>query len=215
MRFPLPTLIRNERFQLKPGYAHLRTEFHRRVRVVASLADFAGNRPQPPGGRIAIPAAFRYPEAVSLRTPVVCSIRRSDHPSGPNATTCSRFSALKTLLMPTEPTPSLSMSRALSLAGLQVTAIGQFWVTAAVIRSPRSDGGSGPALKSTVATGPPGAIQRSSFLIDTLTLFRELTKAGLESTIADAIATGIQQAADQKFRPDQAAVACFNCRSLV
>ena len=33
-------------------------------------------------------------------------------------------------------------------------------------------------------------------MIDTLTLSRELTKAGLESAIADAIATGIQQAAE-------------------
>ena len=33
-------------------------------------------------------------------------------------------------------------------------------------------------------------------MIDTLTLSRELTKAGLPSAHADAIATGIQQAAD-------------------
>ena len=71
--------------------------------VVTSLAGFAAHRPQPPGGRTAIPAALRYPLAVSRRTPVAASIRRSAHPSRPNATTCSLFSMLKTLLMPTEP----------------------------------------------------------------------------------------------------------------
>ena len=35
--------------------------------VITSLAGFAGRRPQPPGGRTAIPAAFRYWLAVSRR----------------------------------------------------------------------------------------------------------------------------------------------------
>lgn len=51
-----------------------------------------------PGPRIAIPTAFTYPLAVSRRTPVASSIRRSDHPSRPNANTCCFFSSLKTLL---------------------------------------------------------------------------------------------------------------------
>ena len=82
-----------------------------------------------------IPAALRYALAVSRRTPVVCSIRRSGHPSRPNATTCSLFSVLKTLLHADGACfgfPSVSMSRAYlcSLAGFQVTTIGRFWVTA-------------------------------------------------------------------------------------
>src|SRR5580704_17723358 len=82
--------------------------------VATSMAGFAavaGFRPHPPGGRSAIPAAFRYPLAVSRRTPVVCSIRRSDQPSRPRAITCCFFSSLKTLLTLTELIPpSGSMS---------------------------------------------------------------------------------------------------------
>jgi hypothetical protein len=37
---------------------------------IPSLAGFAGSRPHLPGGRNAIPAAVRYAEAVSRRTPV-------------------------------------------------------------------------------------------------------------------------------------------------
>ena len=99
--------------------------------VVTSLAGFAGRRPQLPGGRTGIPAALRYPLAVSRRTPVVCSIRRSGHPSRPNATTCSLFSVLKTLLMPTgDYSACCQCPGPLSLAGFQVTTIGRFWVTA-------------------------------------------------------------------------------------
>ena len=109
--------------------------------VVTSLAGFAGRRPQLPGGRMGIPAALKYALAVSRRTPVVCSIRRSGHPSRPNATTCSLFSVLKTLLMPTEPVsasrrcqcPGLILC---SLAGFQVTTIGRFWVTAEAEKAP-------------------------------------------------------------------------------
>jgi hypothetical protein len=42
-------------------------------------------------------AGVGYPLAVSRRTPVVCSIRRSDQPSRPRAITCCCFSSLKTL----------------------------------------------------------------------------------------------------------------------
>ena len=67
---------------------------------VTSLAGFAGaRRPHAPGGRTAIPAAFRYAPAVSRRTPVACSMRRKGHPSFPSAMTCCFFSSLKTLLM--------------------------------------------------------------------------------------------------------------------
>jgi hypothetical protein len=49
-----------------------------------SLAGFAGGRrPHAPRGRTAIPAAFRYAPAVSRRTPVSCSMRRSGDPSRP------------------------------------------------------------------------------------------------------------------------------------
>src|SRR5579864_1652334 len=67
--------------------------------VVGLLAGFAGgNRPQPPGGRTAMPAAFKYPVAVSRRTPVAFSMRRSGQPNCPSAITCCLFSSLKTLL---------------------------------------------------------------------------------------------------------------------
>jgi hypothetical protein len=50
----------------------------------SALAGFAGGRrPHAPGGRTAIPAAFRYAPAVSRRTPVSCSMRRSGDPSRP------------------------------------------------------------------------------------------------------------------------------------
>ena len=43
---------------------------------------------RPPRRRTATPAAFRYALAVSRRTPVACSMRRSDQPSRPSARTC-------------------------------------------------------------------------------------------------------------------------------
>src|SRR5713226_4790114 len=56
--------------------------------VITSLAGFAaGCRPQLPGGRNAIPAAFKYAAAVSRWTPVTRWIRRSDHPKRPKAMT--------------------------------------------------------------------------------------------------------------------------------
>src|ERR1035438_7372253 len=63
--------------------------------VITWLAGFAARRPQPLGGRTAIPAAFRYALAVSRRILVVCWIRRSDHPSLPRAMTCCFFSSFK------------------------------------------------------------------------------------------------------------------------
>ncbi len=72
--------------------------------VVTAMAGFDGRRPQAPGGRIPMPAAFRYALAVSRRTPVACSILRSDQPRRSNAITCCCFSSLKTLLMPTKGT---------------------------------------------------------------------------------------------------------------
>ena len=53
-------------------------------------------RPQRPCGRRPMPAALIYPPAVSRRTPVSFSMRRSDQPSRPSAITCCRFSSLKT-----------------------------------------------------------------------------------------------------------------------
>ena len=48
-------------------------------------------RPHRPGGRTATPAAFRYPAAVSRRTPVSFSMRRKGQPSRPSAITCCLF----------------------------------------------------------------------------------------------------------------------------
>ena len=65
------------------------------------VAGFGGHVPsRPPWPRTAIPAAFRYALAVSRRTPVASSIRRSDQPSRPSASTCCLLSSLKTLLIP-------------------------------------------------------------------------------------------------------------------
>src|ERR1017187_115965 len=71
--------------------------------VITSLAGFGARRPQPLGGRTAIPAAFRWELAVSRRILVACWMRRSDQPSRPRAKTCCFFSSFKTLAMPTEP----------------------------------------------------------------------------------------------------------------
>ena len=48
------------------------------------------------------------------------------HPSRPNATTCSLFYMLKTLLMPTEP---IQLSVGVNVPGLLIF-VGRFWVTA-------------------------------------------------------------------------------------
>lgn len=72
--------------------------------VITSLAGFAVHRPQPPGGRTAMPAAFRYWLAVSRRMRVACWIFRSGQPSRPSAKTCCFFSSFKTLAMPPEAT---------------------------------------------------------------------------------------------------------------
>src|SRR5438046_802447 len=69
--------------------------------VDTALAGFGtGRRPHPPGDRTAIPAAFKYALAVSRRTPVASSIRRSGHPSRPSTSTSCRFASLKTLAIP-------------------------------------------------------------------------------------------------------------------
>src|SRR5215213_1956721 len=69
--------------------------------VNTSMAGFAA-RPQLPGWRTLIPAAFKYALAVSRRTPMACSMRRKDQPSPPKAITCCRLSSLNTLLMALE-----------------------------------------------------------------------------------------------------------------
>jgi len=91
--------------------------------VVTSLAGFAFRRP-PPGARMTIPAAFRYPAAVSRRTPVAASIRRSAQPSWPSAMTCFFFSSFKTLLTLTEGNSSRQSQCP------DYFLIGRFWVTA-------------------------------------------------------------------------------------
>src|SRR5712672_1215371 len=96
------------------------------------MAGFAGARRPHPGKHTTTPAAFKYPLAVSLRTPVASSMRRKDHPSFPNAITCCFFSSLKTLLMPREPirAPLGVNVPGFAMAGFQVTLHGRIWVTA-------------------------------------------------------------------------------------
>jgi hypothetical protein len=50
--------------------------------------------------RIGTAALRRYALAVSRRTPISASMRRSGHPSRPSAITCCRFASLKTLAIP-------------------------------------------------------------------------------------------------------------------
>lgn len=71
----------------------------RSVDTSAPLAGFATSRRRR-SARIGTPAARRYPLAVSRRTPSSASMRRSGHPSRPSASTCCRFSSLKTLAIP-------------------------------------------------------------------------------------------------------------------
>jgi hypothetical protein len=99
--------------------------------VVTSMAGFVV-RTQP-GARTWMPAAFRYPLAVSRRTPVACSMRRKDQPSRPKAIICCRLSSLNTLLMPREATLPPRVVNVpgdyFSMAGFEVTLYGRFWVT--------------------------------------------------------------------------------------
>src|SRR5215471_7060521 len=98
---------------------------------VTCMAGFAGARRPHPGRHTATPAVFRYPLAVSLRTPVAPSMRRKDHPSFPRAITCCFFSSLKTLLMPSEPIRALLGVNVpgFPMAGFQLTLYGRIWVT--------------------------------------------------------------------------------------
>jgi hypothetical protein len=105
------------------------------VDTPVALAGFDG-WPQRPGGRTGTLAACRYALAVSRRTPVASSIRRSDHPRRPSAITCCRFSALKTLAIPAVgcfPTACVNVSApGASLAGFQVSINGRIWVSTEV-----------------------------------------------------------------------------------
>src|SRR5881409_3993444 len=87
--------------------------------VATCMAGFAGDLRRQPGGLTPIPAAFRYAPAVSRRTPVSCSIRRSGQPSFPSAMTCCFFSSLKTLLMAARLSSPWLMSGASLLVGFQ------------------------------------------------------------------------------------------------
>src|SRR5438132_833548 len=70
------------------------------VDTSAVAAGFGGQSPgRPPRPRTGIPVAFRYALAVSRRTAVACSMRRSDQPSRPNARIWCCLLLPKTLLM--------------------------------------------------------------------------------------------------------------------
>src|SRR5690606_10829947 len=77
--------------------------------VVDPLAGFGRCRPR--GPRTAIPAALRYWLAVSRRILVSCSIRRSDQPSRPSASTVCFFSSRKTFTPGGGPRPAASRQR--------------------------------------------------------------------------------------------------------
>ena len=80
-----------------------------------------------------MPATFRYALAVSRRTPVASSMRRSGQPRRPRARTCSRFSLLKTLAIPARELAPVAVvnvpTRSASLAGFQASFNGRFWVS--------------------------------------------------------------------------------------
>ena len=82
-----------------------------------------------------MPAALKYPPAVSRRMPVAFSICRRDQPNWPSAMTCFFFSSFKTLLTSTEGTSPVEFNvlTYFLLAGFEVTAIGRIWVTAEVL----------------------------------------------------------------------------------
>ena len=118
----------------------------RQSRWTPLLAGFgAGVAGAGAGRRTAIPAAFRYALAVSRRTPVASSMRRSDQPSRPSARTCCCLSSLKTLVIPAgrpqPPRRRQRLGRATSLAGFQVSITGRFWVSTEAsrpLRRPRA-----------------------------------------------------------------------------
>jgi hypothetical protein len=72
--------------------------------VISEAGVGGGLWPHRPGARTEIPAAFRFPAAVSRRTPISFSMRRKVQPSWPKAMPCF-FSSLKTLLTFTERKP--------------------------------------------------------------------------------------------------------------
>ena len=72
---------------------------------------------------------LRVAPAVSQRTPVSCSMRRSGHPSRPRAITCCFFASLKTLLISTKAKCLTPKSTSRASFSFQVTLIGRFWVT--------------------------------------------------------------------------------------
>lgn len=104
-------------------------------RALDAGGDLEQTKAQRPRPRTATPAAFRYALAVSRRTPVAASMRRSDHPSRPNPNTCCCLPGSKTFPMAMErgTTPcSPSTSRALQaqeMAGFEVSINGRFWVS--------------------------------------------------------------------------------------
>jgi len=106
--------------------------------VVAGVAPAAADAGQggqlearPPRRRTGIPAACKYRPAVSRRTCSSRSIRRSDQPSRPSVSICSRFSSPKTLAIlavgPHSP-PRVNVSAVSVVAGFQVIIDGRFWV---------------------------------------------------------------------------------------
>src|SRR4029450_13100837 len=71
--------------------------------------------------------------AVSRRTPVAASIRRSVQPNCPRAMTWCFFASLKMLAMlaqePSSLAPRQRLERLLPMAGFQVSMYGRFWVS--------------------------------------------------------------------------------------
>jgi len=100
------------------------------VDTSAVVAGFGGGHTvgRPPVRRTAMPAAFKYALAVSRRTPVVPSMRRSDHPRRPSARTCCRLDSLKTLLMSGEgpSRPRRSQRLGLAIAGGRFSGVHQW-----------------------------------------------------------------------------------------
>ena len=111
--------------------------------------EMAGFDPRRPRPATATPAAFKYPLAVSRRTPVATSMRLSGQPSRPSAHYLLPSLVAQDVNHPgggsRPPPPRQRLGPYPLMAGFQVSINGRFWVstevTRALVRSELDDRG--------------------------------------------------------------------------